>query len=102
MNTLNPAVGSNQFVTKFDEKSKIKKRFKIKFATKVKILALSLLVASIAGNYILLKTFMVFKCTDGGYFISKQYCGEVYQLKIDSQELARQELLKNNYDIFGE
>lgn len=95
--TLKPVIGSNQFKTKFDEEAKPKKRTRVKFKTKALIVGVSLLLASVIGNYCLLKAFMVFKCTDGGYFISKQYCGELYQNANDSIELDRQH---NNEDLY--
>lgn len=94
-NILNPAIGSNQYKTVFDEKVKAKKKFKIKFATKVKLFVLLVLTLSLAANYLLVKQFMVFHCSEGGYVMSKEKCNELYVNSFDSKELARINYLKN-------
>lgn len=59
-----------------------------------KLVFVSLVASSLYLNYYLLKTFMVVKCADGGYFITKQYCNELAQNAFDSRELARLERIE--------
>jgi len=102
-NTLvrTPILGTNQYKVKFGEK--VKRKLKIKFATKVKIAFTIILIASVYANYALLKANYVITCSAGGHFVSKQTCGELAQAKFDSSELARQEaqnaILINNPDL---
>lgn len=102
MNTLNPALGSNQFITKFDEKSKRKFKLRIKTATKIKIAIGIILLASLAGNYYMLKQFMVLRCSEGGYVMSKEHCNELAQNHFDSQELNRLQRVQDNPDLFNQ
>lgn len=78
------------------KKISINRKFK-----RTKVVGVFLLLASLTFNYILLKDFMTFKCSAGGYFVSKQDCGELAKNLSDSQELARQgqDYLSINSDI---
>lgn len=104
-NVLTPTIGTNGFVKKFDAKAK--RKFKVKFATKVKISLVVLLLMSLAGNYLLLKSFMVFQCKvnleNAGYFVSKAKCGELNdnwnEASNKSIELHNSEMLKLNPDL---
>lgn len=91
---LNPALGSNQFITKFDEKTKAKKRkLKIKLKHKVIALATVISIASIFLNYYLLKTNYVITCNikvgevvqdTAGHFMNKSRCQTINQNWIDA------------------
>lgn len=95
---LHPALGSNQYKVKFGQK--IKSKLKVKFATKVKLALFVLLMASLTGNYLLLKKFMVFECSAGGYGMTKQACDEAESNKFAAQEASRVEFMNNNQDLF--
>ena len=60
---MTPALGSNQYLTKFDAKAKRKFKLKVAFKTKVKIFTLLLLAASLYLNYYTLKVNYVWTCT---------------------------------------
>lgn len=91
-NTLTPAIGSNQFLTKFDAKAKRKFKLRIKFATKVKLFIVFLLIFSLYANYYLLKTNYVFTCRavfDGveqnwklGHLMNKNTCNDLIDDRI--------------------
>lgn len=97
MEALNPAPGSNQYLTKFG-KVKLKKKFKIKvaFATKVKITVCVLLALSLYINWYLLTDNYLWTCrayignveqTMWGHFghaMKKSTCDEIVQNKITS------------------
>ena len=46
-------------------------------------------LASFYGNYLLASKIWNFKCSEGGYFTTKEKCGEIAQFKFDSQEMYR-------------
>lgn len=56
-----PILGTNQFKVKFGDK--VKRKFKVRTATKVKIAVISLLIASLYINYVTIKDNYVFSCT---------------------------------------
>jgi len=98
MTTLTPAIGSNQFLTKFDKKEK--RKFTVKFTTKIKIATVIGLLASLYLNYYILRANYVVTCSAGGHFMSQLKCDELATNKVDSQELARQKMVTNNQDLF--
>lgn len=65
----------------------------------IKYLFVVIALVSIWGNYKLVKQFYVFKCSVGGYVMSKEACNTLYTDKMDSLELARQQFLSINSDI---
>lgn len=68
--------------------------------TKIKVFIVVTWIALAYANYYLLKQNYVFQCDEGGYFMSQAKCQELSQNKFDALELARQENVKNNPDIF--
>src|SRR5690242_5917846 len=107
MNALTPAVGSNQFITKFDsdakEEKKKKFKIKVKFRTKVKIAIVLTLMVSLYVNYYLLKTNYVFTCwavvgelkqTQWGHFghlMNRQRCDGLVDNKLKTLTLPTNE-----------
>lgn len=95
MNTfdvLHPAIGSNQHLVKFD--SKVKRKWKVKFGTKIKIVAIVILLASLLANWYLLKTNYVFNCNvtignitqaQAGHLMSKTKCDSINQDWIEAR-----------------
>lgn len=102
MNTLTPTLGSNQFITKFDSVPKKKKlKFKVKFLTKVQIIAVILLFTSLYLNYHLITDNYVWTCTasfDGieqtqwghfGHIMKKTTCDEIVQMKLETLTISK-------------
>lgn len=95
MNTLTPTIGSNQFVTKFDEQAKAKKRkFKIRVSWKIKLGIIVLLIASLWANEYLLRTNYVLNCDitignivqeHAGHLMARAKCDQLNQNWIDAQ-----------------
>jgi len=75
-------------------------RFKASKKTKAKILFVILAFTSFYTNYHLLKANYVITCSEGGHFMSKAKCDELFTNRMDSIELARQQILEANQDLF--
>ena len=87
-NTITPAIGSNQFKTKFNSHAKPKRKFRITWKAKVLVLGLILLSASLAANVYLLKTNYVINCdvkfgdvlqNHAGHFMNDRRCDQINQ-----------------------
>lgn len=89
MDNIKTAVlGSNQYLTKFEEDTKKKKRLKIKFKTKVQIAVGLILLASLAANYYFLRVNYVLNCdvvlegvleAHAGHLMSQNKCESINQ-----------------------
>lgn len=88
------SLGSNQFVSKFD-KTKGRRKFKVKFVTKVKIFILVSLIFSLYLNCRLLETNYTMKCVAviggvkqdwffGNFPMSQRNCDEMITEKIQA------------------
>lgn len=98
-NILTPVQGSNQFIAKFGTKAK--RKFKVKFATKVKIIIVLLLISSLYLNYKILRANYVIRCSAGGMFMSQSKCDDLATDKMASQELSRIQFINENQDEFN-
>lgn len=101
-NTLvrTPILGTNQYKIKFGER--VRRKLKVRFATKVKVGIVLLLVSSLYLNYKILRANYVVTCNAGGHFMSMSKCDELSQNQMDGQELSRLQEIQNNPDLFNQ
>lgn len=77
-------------------------RFARSFRT-VKILFLLVSILSMASTAALVRHFYVFTCSaGGGYIMEKSECGRLDENAAASQELAREQFMQANDDLFSD
>jgi hypothetical protein len=67
--------------------------------TALKVLKYQLFVTGWILAAFLARQQYVVRCSVGGMFMTKEACGEAWQNKFDSSELAREQFLQENQDI---
>lgn len=95
---MTPKIQNNPipYIPKSEQKPR-----RMKFKTLAKLSIVLALIASLWGNYALLKRFYVFNCSEGGYLMTKETCDKFASKQMDILEAERLETIAQNPDLFN-